>query len=447
VQLSKHLSKVLWSEGMSLGPHHFQTQNRYFEDSVQFSVNSLWFASYGLTRCELGHAALQNGTLSLVHASGLFGDGLPFDIPSVDAPPEPRSITRLIPPTTDSVIALLGIPRFKPGGANVADPDSEASDSCRYIVDKKMLFDDNTGRDEKPIGLGRKNIRLILETEATEDMELLPVGRILRDEAGLFVFDPKFIPPCLKIDASPRLMELVNRLVEVLEEKNKTLSQEKSGVAPSELVRFWLLHAINSNLALLRHLAYVKQGHPEELYLVMARLAGALSTFHLATSPRDLPLYTHDDLTSCFESLDKAIRRHLDVFLPVNVTSIPLRAVDKNFYSAVITDKRCLGRSQWVLGVDSTMDESALIAKAPELIKICSGQYISKLVERALPGLPLTHLATPPNALAVRPQTQYFGIRKSGPCWDFIMESGELGIYVPGELSKSELELSVILGT
>ena len=28
----KHLSRLVWSEGMYLGPHHFQAQSRYFED-------------------------------------------------------------------------------------------------------------------------------------------------------------------------------------------------------------------------------------------------------------------------------------------------------------------------------------------------------------------------------------------------------------------------------
>jgi type VI secretion system protein ImpJ len=431
---------------MSLGPQHFQAQNRYAEDSVQFSISSLWFASYGLIRCELNREDLNKGILSLVQASGIFQDGMPFDIPKIDPLPPPVKVAGLISPTTDSVIVFLGIPRFRPDAANVSDPDPPIPAASRYLTDSKLLFDENTGRDEKAVGLARKNLRLLLETEATDDMELLPVGRIIRDEVGKPAFDPKFIPPCLKIDASRRLIELLDRLVDVLEEKSKTLSMDKSGMAPGELIRFWLLHAINSNLAILRHFVFVKRGHPEELYLVMARLAGSLSTFHLGTHPGDLPLYDHDDLASCFERLDQTIRRLLDVFLPVNVTSISIKPADKYFYSATISDKRCLGRSQWILTVDSIMEEAALITSAPRLIKICSSKYIAKLVERALPGLPLVHLPAPPIAIAARPQTQYFEIRKSGPCWDFIQESADLGIYVPGELAGVEMELTVILG-
>src|SRR5262245_14712242 len=48
----KQLSKVVWSEGMYLGPYHFQVQNRYFEDSVHFATNALCFATYGVIAFE-----------------------------------------------------------------------------------------------------------------------------------------------------------------------------------------------------------------------------------------------------------------------------------------------------------------------------------------------------------------------------------------------------------
>ena len=43
----KQLSSVVWSEGMYLGPHHFQVQSRYFEDSIQFAASALRVEAYG----------------------------------------------------------------------------------------------------------------------------------------------------------------------------------------------------------------------------------------------------------------------------------------------------------------------------------------------------------------------------------------------------------------
>ena len=42
--------------------------------------------------------------------------------------------------------------------------------------------------------------------------------------------------------------------------------------------------------------------------LEMLRLGGALCTFALDSHPRDLPLYDHNNLSECFERLDRHIR-------------------------------------------------------------------------------------------------------------------------------------------
>ena len=61
----KLLSRVVWSEGMYLAPHHFQVQSRYFEDSIQFVTSSLRRDYYGFLACEMNAEALRNGTLAL----------------------------------------------------------------------------------------------------------------------------------------------------------------------------------------------------------------------------------------------------------------------------------------------------------------------------------------------------------------------------------------------
>src|SRR5690349_7602226 len=88
----KYLSRVVWSEGMYLGPHHFQVQSRYFEDTIRFATSSLWFEPWGLAGCSLDPEALRNGTISLLHARAMFPDGLAFHMPESDPAPEPRAI-------------------------------------------------------------------------------------------------------------------------------------------------------------------------------------------------------------------------------------------------------------------------------------------------------------------------------------------------------------------
>ena len=61
-----------------------------------------------------------------------------------------------------------------------------------------MLFDETTGRDEKPVQVGRKNVALRLDTQASEGAVTLPMARIMRSGSGQYIFDPSFIPPSWK---------------------------------------------------------------------------------------------------------------------------------------------------------------------------------------------------------------------------------------------------------
>src|SRR5579872_4052117 len=162
------LSRVVWSEGMYLGPHHFQAQSRYFEDSIQFATATLWYASFGLVGVELDAEALHNGTVSLVHARGILPDGLPFNMPESDALPGARAVADLFPPTRDGIIVMLAIPPRKPNGYNCALDDGGAE--ARYVAEARVLYDENSGSDERPVRLGRKNLRLMVDTEPAADL-------------------------------------------------------------------------------------------------------------------------------------------------------------------------------------------------------------------------------------------------------------------------------------
>jgi type VI secretion system protein ImpJ len=436
---------------MYLGPHQFQAQSAYFESVIDFSGSALWFEPYGFLSYELDEEALRNDTVSLLHARGIFPDGMPFQLSERDdRRPVPRAVTNLFPPTQDRLLLSLAVPAYKPSGVNCAVTDDGVTSWTRYVPEERLIFDENTGQDQKPVNLGRKNIRLIFETEPSDGLVMLPLARIARDGAGHFVYDERFIPPCLDIVASERLMGLTRRLIGILSEKGAALSggsgrRLASGLSSHQVASYWFLHAVVSALASLRHICFSRHGHPELLYAEMLRLGGALCTFGLGAQPGDLPLYDHWSLEECFESLDRHIREHLELQEPSNCVPIALQPTAKYFYSGAVTDSRCLGRSRWIFAINSPMGEASLITSTPRRVKICSSRFIPELVKRALPGLELTHLPTPPAAVSPRPTSQYFSVTKSGPCWDHIVETRQVSVYVPGDIPNAEMELLVIL--
>ena len=328
----KYLSRVVWSEGMYLGPHHFQVQSRYFEDTIRFATSSLWFEPWGMTDCALDPEALRNGTISLLHARGIFPDGLAFHMPESDPVPEPRPIADLFPPNRESLTVLLTVPERKQNGLNCVPAESAIGQSTRFVAEKKLLHDETTGVDEKPVPLGRKNIALTLDTEPLESLQSIPLARVTRDHSGHYIYDWSFVPPCLQIGGSERLMSMLQRLIDILDDKSATLARPKgkslTEFSTRDVANFWLLHTVNSALAPLRHLYLTKRGHPEELYTEMARLGGALCTFALDSHPRAVPAYDHLNLDRTFDLLDTHIRTHLETIVPTNCCLRP-------------TDKRC----------------------------------------------------------------------------------------------------------
>jgi len=108
-------------------------------------------------------------------------------------------------------------------------------------------------------------------------------------------------------------------------------------------------------------------------------------------------------------------------------------------------DQRCLDRARWILAVRAETGEAEIIAKTPRLIKVCSQDLLPELVKTALPGLGLVHLPIPPSAIAPKVEFQYFGLSRTGSCWEHIVETRKVGVYVPDDLPGAEIELLVVL--
>ncbi|HTZ58671.1 MAG TPA: type VI secretion system baseplate subunit TssK [Acidobacteriaceae bacterium] len=447
----KLLNKPVWAEGMYLGPHNFQAQSRYFEDSLNFVTTSLWRDAYGFAGLQFDGDALRNGTLALTHGRGLFPDGLPFDFPASDTPPPPREFAALFSPVADHLTMHLAVPVNLPEGRNMSlENDAPA---VRYQGVDQALPDDTTGRDERTIKIGRKNLQILAENEITAQFISLPLLRIVRDGSGRFESDVSFVPPCLSLSASGPLTSMLTRLIDILDIKSAVFAREQqqrhgefqAGTSARHVAQYWFLHALNSSVSTLRHFLLSKHVHPQELFREMSRLGGALCTFGLEVHPRSLPVYDHLSIGACFEALDQHIRRHLEIVMPSKAITIPLRRIESSLYEGDVKDERCVGGSRWLLEIRSPIGEADLIARVPQLVKTCSARFVGELVKRALPGLALKHLQTPPAEVAVKVESQYFVINRSGPCWDNIVQTRKVGVHVPGEIPSPEMSLIVLV--
>jgi type VI secretion system protein ImpJ len=213
----------------------------------------------------------------------------------------------------------------------------------------------------------------------------------------------------------------------------------------SDIANFWLLYTINTHIPLLRHTFEVRHGHPEALFATMLSLASALTTFSTKIQPRDLPIYDHEQLGVCFADLDEKLRMLLQTVVPTQCVSLPLRVVRPAIYAAAIDNDAYFANTKMFLAVQAEANEADIIRKTPALVKVCSGDQIEQLVRQALPGIKLTHLPSPPSAIPVKLNYQYFSLNQSGTVWQNVVRARNLAAYVPNDLPNPQLELLILL--
>lgn len=443
------LQPVIWSKGTYLTPQHLQQQDRFLESSFQFRVDSIHLRPWGFSRLQIDHEQLAAGTLALTAASGIFPDGLPFDIPGADSAPAAKPLDGVFGQDEDRLELLLAIPAYKHEGVNVSFTDGKAD--TRYRAAIGNFRDENTGLSERPIQLARKAFRLLSRSELREGMVALPVASLVR-ASGSYETQPDYIPPLIQFAANPHLVGLLRRLIETVSARITELSgtrrhrnQSTADFTPAETLNFWLLHTLNANFPILNHFYATRTGHPEELFQAMLGLAGALTTFSRDIHPRDLPVYNHEDLTTSFRTLNATLQVLLDTVLPANCVALPLKLVRESLYAVALDDERYLKETRLYLGMTAAGSVADVIAKAPQLLKVCSANHIEHLVRQALPGVPLTHMPTPPPGIPAKLNYQYFSLSQSGVAWEAILRARNVAAYVPADFAHPVLELIVLL--
>ena len=444
----KLLSHVVWSEGMYLSPLHFQSQTRHQEDTLAFLTSSMWSQPWGLLGVELDHEAARNGTAGLLRISGILPDGLAFDCPATDDLPAARALSEMFAPTDAAVTLHLALPRH---AGQVLDAEG-ADRTLRFTIRQRRVTDETTGTDVRDLDFGGKNFSLLNEQELTDGVVALPIARAVRDGRGGFVYDPEFMPPCLQIGGSEALMLLLRRMLDSLQEKISAVAgtaqrrgRFDAGTAALDVANYWFLHALSSCFPVLQHLHRTPKSRPEDLFVELSRLAGALCTFASQSNVVDLPAYDHLRPGDSFFVLDRHIRKHLEIVMPTNCVGLSFSPAEPFFHEADVVDERALRRSRWIFGIRSSLGEADLILHTGRLVKICSARFVPELVRRALPGLVLHHLPVPPAAIRAEADKQYFSIEQAGPCWDHIQQTRRVGVYVPGELRDAEFDLNIIV--
>src|SRR5436190_12955035 len=146
----KNRHRVVWTKGMFLNPQHFQTQDQYVEETLQFRFATTNYANWGVTALSIEAEALANGIFRLAECRGIMPDGLAFHMPDIDELPPSREIADFFSPSDKELDVYLSIAEPRQKAANVAIPSKDASlgpADTRYIARTVSVSDLNLGNE------------------------------------------------------------------------------------------------------------------------------------------------------------------------------------------------------------------------------------------------------------------------------------------------------------
>jgi type VI secretion system protein ImpJ len=443
-------ARVVWTEGMFLRTQHFQQQDRWSEQQVRATLAGLRTNGWGISELEIDPGLLAQGKVALRRCRGILPDGTPFSIPDEAPAPAPLQVASAKAQT----MVWLALPVQSEGAGEIDLPDQPGS-GARYLArDAEVRDTVAPAQETAPIQIALPAFRLLNDEAKRDACTAVAVARVRTAEAdGGLALDPDFVPPCLRIGASPWLCsfldELAGKLNSIALERAAFVTGKRPGGA-SDIADFLILQLSNRYLAAARHLAQQRTLHPEDFYRWLAELLGEACSFSAeAEVMPELEPYRHGEPGPCFIPLFTRVRQILlDLARPNRpVTQIPLRLFQNGVRAAEVQDRTLFDRATFIVAVQAPVAAEQIRQRLPHQIAVGPAEELQTLVTSAIPGIPIRPLATPPREIPVRRNMVYFELDRQNECWRRLSKSAGLALHVTGDLRDGmEMECWAILG-
>jgi type VI secretion system protein ImpJ len=300
--------KVLWREGMLVGPHHFQQWDHYHERVLELRVKYLRPFSWGVIDMEINTDMLTDCRIfELKSFRGVFPSGMVVDMPEGDAAPVTREITLRDVPHRNNLGVYLAFPLVRTSRSYDCPGDGLGNwDEESYISQYVCVPDENSLQNNLEIAAARKNMKIKLDTcPDLHNYELLKIAELARSNNALSL-DKDYIPACLVLTASSRLLDILGDIL------HKMRSGDPDSFGQSRMKPLLMRYTLNTHIPLLKHFRAVGQVHPEVVFRHLVQLAGQLITLSKNKDVEKLPLYDHEDLAFSFTQLAENILDLLD---------------------------------------------------------------------------------------------------------------------------------------
>lgn len=437
-------NKIVWTEGLFLGPQHFQQQERYLEGYAHRRSSPLTPFYWGFEHYRIDTDSLALGKLVLARISGVFSDGTPFDAPSQTPLPPPLTVR---PEHLEQTIHLA-VPIRTPNSEETSFDDNVAS-LARYIAVEEELRDANAiGLGSKLVQLAQLRLRLLPEKELTDAWIGLPIAKITSLHSdGSITLDTRLIPPVTNFGTNLLLVDWISKIHGLSQLRAQSLSARLTGAegkaeGAAEVADFMLLQMFNRYEPLLNHLLNVPESHPEGIYQMLSSYASELSTYVAQTRrPKGWPPYQHLDPYHSFKCLVDDLHAMLNEVLIRSAQRIELQERPHGVRLAIADSATLQSFSGIVLAVSANIPAEALAQQFPLQSKFGPSDVLPKLVRSHLPGIGISALPVPPRQIPFSTGFVYYELSRSGSMWETVLKNGSLSVYIAEAFPGLNLEL------
>lgn len=429
--------RVVWSEGLLMGPQHLQQLDGYHERLLSLRLDAVSPLSWGVLGVEFDRRALSTGQLIVTHFRGVLPDGTALDLDVGDAEmPQVRTVAEHFPHTQRALDVYLALAQEREGINNFG---VEVDRSVRYKVARRTVRDITAPQHSVELPFGQRNFALMFGDERLSDYVAIKVAEIVRDDTGGFLISEPYIPPCLRIDASPFLMSGIRRLLQVMLHRYQSLAEARrqSGSATIEfnaadVTRYLLLSAIGTFISPLQHMADSGDVSPRTAYLSLVQLAGHLCTFAPDADPARLPKFVYTDLRSTFEELFARILELLRATAGEEYLSLLLYSKDDGMHLGELSDERLLQCDRFFLAVKTELPTQQTGSQLPHLAKIASWDDVNSILSAATPGAAVEVAWRPPPEIPMKAGLVYFSFSNlNSNYWRTIIAERKIAVYLP----------------
>jgi type VI secretion system protein ImpJ len=454
---------LFWHQGLFLQPQHFQLLDRYVQSITipyqSFQQPHFW----GIGSLRIQEAALGNLSLDILSGEFLFPDNTFVSFPG-NALLEARSFSEDWVEGGKPLGAILGLRKWNPGGDNVtvlSSLEDIRGVATRFVTTTEPEDAQDLHQGGPPAQVKRLFYVLKLfwdnEEEQLGDYNLIPLAKLERS-GDKILLSQRFFPPCLAVGASKPLTNLVTEIRDQLASRSNQLEAYKRerGIQSAEfgardMVFLLALRSLNRYVPILFHLTESQPVHPWKIYGILRQIIGELSSFSESVNVMGqtlddkifTPPYDHRNLYICFSAAQSILVQLLDEITAGPEYMLQLH-YDGAYYATELPPAMFEGHNRYFLVIESEEEPEKILRSISSMAKIGSRETLPILIARALPGISLSHLPSPPQELPRRARSLYFQINHHSEQWMQVQRGYNLAVFWDAAPKDLKIELMVV---